>query len=426
MRLSLEALLCHYASLKHSIQLRYCYRFHKRALRKLKNKNTIRCVFFATFEETWKYDDVYRLMQKNERFDPIILVCPIVNYGYDNMIQRMNQCYSFFKQKGYSVQMAYDVKRSSYLDVRKNLNPDIIFYTNPYLGLIDNRYFVTEFRDVLTVYVPYFFNDTADYELAYDEFLMNVVWRRYLETDMHLSMARKYSRNCGKNAVVTGYPGIEPFLKKKYENVDGIWKIKDRSFKRIIWAPHHSIYATDQYKYASFLLFSDVMIELANKYKDQVQFAFKPHPLLRNKLENVWGKEKTEKYYSEWAQMSNTTIVEGDYVDLFWSSDAMIHDSGSFIAEYLYLNKPVMRTLNGCDLSTLHNQFGLRCLDSHYKARTAEEIEAFIQNVIRGVDPLKVQRTTFLNEVLMPKDSPSQNIIDDILDSIDNQILYRN
>jgi hypothetical protein len=85
-----------------------------------------------------------------------------------------------------------------------------------------------------------------------------------------------------------------------------------------------------------------------------------------------------------------------------------------------------MRTLNGCDLSTLHNQFGLRCLDSHYKARTAEEIEAFIQNVISGVDPLKVQRTTFLNEVLMPKDSPSQNIIDDILDSIDNQILYRN
>ena len=46
--------------------------------------------------------------------------------------------------------------------------------------------------------------------------------------------------------------------------------------------------------------------------------------------------------------------------------------------------------------------------------------------MISGVDPLKVQRTTFLNEVLMPKDSPSQNIIDDILDSIDNQILYRN
>ena len=50
----------------------------------------------------------------------------------------------------------------------------------------------------------------------------------------------------------------------------------------------------------------------------------------------------------------------------------------------------------------------------------------FIQNVINDVDPLKEQRTNFLNEVLMPKGSPSQNIINDILDSIDNQILYRN
>jgi len=49
-----------------------------------------------------------------------------------------------------------------------------------------------------------------------------------------------------------------------------------------------------------------------------------------------------------------------------------------------------------------------------------------VNNVINGVDPLKEQRTKFVNNVLMPKGSPSQNIIDDILDSIDNQILYRN
>ena len=55
-----------------------------------------------------------------------------------------------------------------------------------------------------------------------------------------------------------------------------------------------------------------------------------------------------------------------------------------------------------------------------------QDIEVFIQNIIHNIDPLKEQRTKFVNEVLMPKGSPSQNIIDDILDSIDNQILYRN
>ena len=122
----------------------------------------------------------------------------------------------------------------------------------------------------------------------------------------------------------------------------------------------------------------------------------------------------------------NTTVVEGDYVDLFLSSDAMIHDSGSFIAEYLYLNKPVMRTLNGIDLKTLHNEFGQRCLHNHYMAHNSDDIESFILNVIHSFDPMKEQRTKFVNEVLMPKGSPSQNIINDILDSIDNQILYRN
>ena len=391
----------------------------------MRRKETLRCVFFATFEETWKYDGVYQLMEKHERFDPIILVCPIVNYGYDNMIRRMDQCYSFFKDKGYTVLSGFDVSSRTFLDVKKELKPDIIFFTSPYEGLTDGRFFITQFKDVLTGYVPYFFNDTADFELAYDDYLHNVVWRRYLETEMHKEWAIRYSRNHGRNAVVTGYPGIEQLIANRVATGED-WKIKNNKLKRIIWAPHHSILPKDEYKYASFLLFYDVMVELAHKYSDQVQFAFKPHPLLRNKLEKVWGKEKTDKYYAEWEQMPNTTVVEGDYVDLFLSSDAMIHDSGSFIAEYLYLNKPVMRTLNGIDLKTLHNGFGLQCLENHYMARNAEEIELFIQNVIHDVDPMKEKRTQFIKDVLMPKGSPSQNILDDILDSIDNQIVYRN
>lgn len=415
-----------YDLFRKSFQRSFGKYYHVRALKRLKKKETIRCVFFATFEETWKYEGVYDLMKKSKRFDPLVLVCPIINYGYDNMVKRMDQCYAFFKSKGYDVQKAFDAASNTYIDVRSEIKPDIIFYTNPYEGLIDYRYFITRFKDVLTVYVPYFFNDTADYELAYDEFLMNVVWRRYLETDMHKEWAVKCSKCHGVNAVVTGYPGIEVFLNKRITVTGLDWKIKDQNIKRIIWAPHHSIYATDMYKYASFMMICDAMIELAKKYRGQVQFAFKPHPLLRNKLERVWGKERSDKYYAEWAQMPNTTIVEGDYVDLFFSSDAMIHDSGSFIAEYLYLNKPVLRTLNGIDLKTLHNDFGLACLENHYMAHNAEELDLFVRNVIFGVDPMKEKRTKFINDVLIPKGSPSQNIVDDILDSIDNQVLYRN
>jgi CDP-glycerol glycerophosphotransferase (TagB/SpsB family) len=124
--------------------------------------------------------------------------------------------------------------------------------------------------------------------------------------------------------------------------------------------------------------------------------------------------------------MPNCNLNDDDYMDLFLTSDGMIHDCGSFLIEYLYVNKPVMRMLNEIPVEEQYNAFTLKCLEHYYLARKEQDIEKFIQNVINGVDPLKEQRTKFVNEVLMPKGSPSQNIIDDIIDSIDNQILYRN
>lgn len=168
------------------------------------------------------------------------------------------------------------------------------------------------------------------------------------------------------------------------------------------------------------------MLELAEKYRDEIQIAFKPHPLLRVKLERLWGKTKTDIYFSKWQNMPNTELHEGKYEDLFLSSDAMIHDSGSFVFEYLFVNKPVMRTIYDVPLEAMFNDLALSCLDQYYKGYSEHDIELFIQNVIRGIDPLKEQRTKFVNDVLMPHGNPSQNIIDDILDSIDNQILFRN
>lgn len=402
-----------------------CY-IQKRALRKLKKKDQIKCVFLGLFSEVWKYDDIYKIMESNPRFDPVIVVCPIVNYGFDNMLHRMDDCYFYFKQKGYHVIKSYDCQKQKYIDLQRDVRPDIIFYTSPYKGLIDDRYFITEFPNILTVYVPYYFNEGVSYKIAYDTLFQNLLWRRYVETDFHKSLSNTYGRNHGRNSVVTGYPGIEKFLNTTSELNNSCWKIKSNSLKRIIWAPHHTLQAVGTCHYSCFLQYCDIMVNFAQKYKDEIQFVFKPHPLLRNKLDLLWGKEKTDAYYDLWDNMPNTSLRDGEYTGLFMTSDAMIHDSGSFLIEYLYVNKPVLRTLNDIPLEDMYNQFALKCLDQYYKAHNEQDIEQFIQNLINGVDPLKEQRTKFVNEVLMPIGSPSQNIIDDILDSIDNQILYRN
>lgn len=73
----------------------------------------------------------------------------------------------------------------------------------------------------------------------------------------------------------------------------------------------------------------------------------------------------------------------------------------------------------------LHNGTanGQDVLDVYYKAYNEQDIEKFIQNVIDGIDPMKEARDKFYQERLLPPNGklPSENIIDDIIDSIKNQ-----
>jgi CDP-glycerol glycerophosphotransferase (TagB/SpsB family) len=107
------------------------------------------------------------------------------------------------------------------------------------------------------------------------------------------------------------------------------------------------------------------MKELAVKYRSQVSIAFKPHPVLRSRLEELWGREKTDEYYRFWEELDNTFVADGEYAALFAASDAMIHDCGSFTAEYLYTGKPVLYVFRH-DRRATENEFGRRALRAHY------------------------------------------------------------
>lgn len=387
----------------------------------LQKKEKIRCAFFVVFHTVWKCDYIYKRMLADDRFDPVIVICPVVNYGKEDMKIRMKECETLFSSMGYDYVKTYNEETDTYIDIRETVNPDIIVYTNPYKGLIDDRYYINRFTDLLTIYIPYYMAEDIGSKFGYGLEMHNLVWRKYAETEYHKSLAKQFSRRKGKNVVVTGYPGTEVFLDKSYTPKD-VWPISDKSVKRVIWAPHHTLEAVGHVNYSCFLQYADFMVEMAKKYAQSIQIVFKPHPILRNKLELLWGKEKTSAYYKLWTDMPNTDLNDGDYVDLFITSDAMIHDSGSFIAEYLHLNKPVMRTMNSADPKTMFNDFALECIDNHYKAYSESDIETFFENLLSNNDPLKKSRTEFLDNVLTPKGAmPSERIIEDIVDSIKNK-----
>lgn len=409
---------------KEKKQISEAVNLQKTALMKLKNKNFLNCLFLVSDIADWKCDRVFQLMNQHSRFNPFILICPAVNYGKEQMGQKRVECVNFFKRKGYNYAVALNEKKYKSLDIKKIYAPDIIFYTCPYVGITEDCYYITNYSEILSVYIPYSFSNNNDLSYQYDLLFHNLVWRYYVESNEHKKYSIKTSRNKGRNVVVTGYPAIEDLIDNR-DVLDNVWKIKNKKFKRIIWAPHHTIESAGNVFYSCFLEYADFMIEMAKKYSDSIQIAFKPHPLLRKRLEILWGQNKTNSYYKLWENMNNTIYVEGEYTNLFVTSDAMIHDSGSFLIEYLYVNKPVMRTLNDIPLEKMYNSFALKCLKQYYFARNKTDIEIFIQNVINGIDDLKGQRTAFLHDILKPKSSPSREIINDIINSIDNQILYR-
>ena len=160
------------------------------------------------------------------------------------------------------------------------------------------------------------------------------------------------------------------------------------------------------------------MQEVAKLYADRIQFVFKPHPRLYTELceHEEWGEEKTNAYYEAWKTMDNTQLQTGEFVDLFMTSDAMIHDSGSFSVEYHYSGKPVMYVADNIEEQILNkNELGEKAMRLHYIAKTKQDIIDFIENVVlNGEDPMKQEREQFKQDYLLPPNGKTvaQNMAD--------------
>ena len=272
--------------IKTYIQNYDCHHKQKAALKKLHRKDSIRCVFMALYCSVWKYDEVFKIMMSNPRFEPILFICPVINRGREHMLENLRQCMDVYTAKGYRVICSYDEASDSYVDLVKDINPDIIFYTNPYKGLIDDRYFITNFPNILSVYVPYCITCSIDINFSTNQPMHNLVWRKYVEYNYNLQICKKYAYNKGQNVVVTGFPGIEYLIKKDYIAKD---ILNGDKRKRIIWAPHHTLDSC-LYGHSRFMMYSSFIVEMAKKYANEAIFIFKPHPLLRVKLYSIWGK----------------------------------------------------------------------------------------------------------------------------------------
>lgn len=388
-------------------------------IRALRKKNRISLAFLVSSLSMWRAQTLYDRLAKDERFCLQIFLYPFFSINPSQQKKSIQQLRYYFSDNGIPfIDLSDAVNPGNTL--LEQFNPDILFYPQPYNYLYGNNLDSPFFEDKLLCYIPYAMLTSSE-PWAYQCHLNNIAWRLFFQSESQKNEAAAVLFNRGHNIRVVGEVMSDLFSLPASKDV---WKPQDKPKKKVIWAPHFSLSEDNFLHRDSFSWLSEFMLDIAKRYQDKIQFAFKPHPRLLTVLYNTsdWGEDRANNYYARWVEGSNTQLETGSYIDLFKFSDAMIHDSSSFTVEYHFTGKPVLFTANDLSpITRILNVFGKEAVYAHYQAKNTEDILSFLDNVVLGGnDPMKEHRLAFYNKYLLPPGGKSvaENIYQEIVTSI--------
>lgn len=371
---------------------------YERIVSRVREGGRCRVVFIASSLPMWRYQQLVKLMIKDGRFDLRIAIIPFKAYTAEDRRRDAEQLMEYFSAAKIPAEIVDDFAR-----LKAEFQPDMIVYPQPYdTSYDDEAANWMANRDCLIVHTPYSV-PLSEFEWYINIPMHNLAWRFYVASEIHADVSRRIADNRGENAVIIGEPHADEF--KEALKADPWKPMSDgKERKRLIWAPHFSIVSYNMFDRPDFNWSYKIMRELAVRHRDTLQIAFKPHPRLKSELYKHpdWGPERTDEFYRFWAEGENTQLETGDFVELFKSSDAMVHNCGSFTAEYLFTGKPVgYITRNLAGIKADMNDFGRACQDAHYTLDSEEALSQFIEHtVLGGADPMKEEREATLQRIL--------------------------
>lgn len=383
----------------------YTIEMQKKNESRIRSKTIKNVAFFCMDIAMWKYETIYSKMLKDPNYNPLIFIAPRVGIWKERKMA-INSMKSYFDSKGYQ----YINLKSEVFNIGQkilNYELDFVFFTQPYNGLLCKEYSFDKFANSLLVYVPYAYI-IGKKKFNYDSLLSQIAWKVFLPNNCNINDAQLFEQKVS-NIIITGYPGYDIF--KVTKPLD--WKNKD--LKKVIWAPHFSISKDGWLHLSNFLEIFEYMQHLAVSYKKEVQIAFKPHPHLYSSLCGIWGRKKTDSYFDWWKSGETTLLYTGECYSIFKSSDALIHDCGSFIMEYMYTQKPCLYIDLNKHNDLEPNESGCDSLNAHYFAYKKEDIDSFINRVVlkKGNDLYLDKRQAVLKKYIIPHNgySATDNIL---------------
>lgn len=381
---------------------------------KIKRGEKIRVAFLHMYATEIQDLNLFELMLTSPFFDPYFIVVPVLFGDQQHLVFNYNRTLNELTNRyGASrVLSGYDTLTFDCTDYTDRF--DLASTNTPYDGLtkeyFGSRYWTS--RGVPVLYIPYFYMGLCRVTRENLQMIdFNFFWKVFVPNYYTKSLAKEYMANRGNNVIVTGYP--------KFDYLSTI-NTTPHKRKQIVLAPHHLI-GNSVLDRGGFREYAHLLQRLPSKYP-QVDFIFRPHPQLFETLKKYWSTDDIDNWIKRLLLNKNVTYsVEGDYLSLLANSDALIHDCGSFVAEYLYFNKPCAYIYRkGVDYKAMQLKLGIQCLEKYYPINDDNDWYHFIEDVvIKGNDVGKDKRENFANKhIMINYPNATQTIYDAIVDEL--------
>lgn len=366
----------------------YMQKRYEKRVEQLCKKDVIRIGYIVTQNELWNLDSFYREVSKEDRLYFEVVALPNPENILESPEVSCEVNYKFFESRGINVIHGYDSQAGKLRPIDE-WDYDILFWDQPgaWGNIIGEIPFYLFLKKFLLCYVPYGFKVADGKGSHFNLRYHNLSWKIFAESEWHCEQFRRMGEVKGQNVVTTGFPKLDTYLADERDY--SVWKNGESGKKKIIWAPHWT-FRNPGWQYSTFDRNYKEFFEYA-KTHPETDWIVKPHQRLYFWCveSGLMTEEEMRNYFEEWNGLDNAVVCDGgNYMNLFVTSDALITDCGSFLAEYLPSKKPVIHLYNsGC----MYNEIGEKIIDSYYRCAEWSDIQDTIERVILKDDDYKKQ-----------------------------------
>ena len=373
-------------------------------LKKAKSE-PIHVVFVCHRPAVWEsLHSIYDYMKQDPGFRVTIVAIPnkkqLPGLGLNHELYESEGAEDFWKDDGCI--NGYNYKTGEWLDLR-SLEPDYVFFQQPYNISKPAQYHSHQVRKYARLaYVTYYgvlYTDDVYDECTPPDFMRDLSFFFTQNPMDHTYVCNRLQQIGATDCKVinTGFPRYDRIDSYKSQSCD-LWNTSD-SFK-MVWTPR---WTTNEGN-CHFFDFKDTFVDYC-KHNPDVELAFRPHPqaFLEWNATGELPEAEANIYLRNFIDSNMHLDQSGNYFPMLYTSDCLITDRSTIFLDYYCSGKPIIY----CTSQNQHDAIFPQYLEGMYCVSNWQELEAVLNDLKNGIDPLKNTRERIIQENFIPLGDPA-------------------